>query len=136
MKCPKCEGNMKEAVMGGVTVDRCQECHGIWFDRGEAERLKGKWMSEVIDVGSPKVGRQKNRIRDVNCPRCLEQGIERPMLKLNDDRQRHIEFEACLDHGQFFDAGEFVDYKYETLVDLVRDLVYDVRTFRARRSAA
>ncbi len=136
MECPKCHGTMEETAMGRVVVDRCTECHGIWFDLGEAEQLKGQWMSEVIDDGNPVVDREQNRVRDVNCPRCREMGIERPMAKMNVPRQRHIEFEACPEHGQFFDAGEFVDYKYETLVDLVRDLMYDVRMFRARRSAA
>ena len=31
--------------------------------------------------------------------------------------------EVCDEHGMFLDAGEFTDYKYETLLDKFRDLV-------------
>ena len=46
------------------------------------------------------------------------------MAKVSDPKQPHIWYEACPDqHGMYFDAGEFTDYKYETLLDKFRDLV-------------
>lgn len=39
MKCPKCGADMKEADRGGVKVDHCPGCGGIYFDRGELELL-------------------------------------------------------------------------------------------------
>ena len=51
MQCPKCEATMEEhslsTLKGQVTVDRCNSCRGLWFDIGEAEALKEKWMSAV-----------------------------------------------------------------------------------------
>ena len=74
MDCPKCHAEMQEHTLstlsGGVTVDRCTNCKGIWFDIGEAEQLKDKWMADYIDDGDPAVGREHNEIRDINCPRC------------------------------------------------------------------
>ena len=43
------------------------------------------------------------------------------MKKLNDSKQKHFEYEACEEHGIFMDAGEFTDYKFETLLDIFRD---------------
>ncbi len=37
MECPDCKGRELESVLSkqGVEVDYCQECHGVWLDRGE-----------------------------------------------------------------------------------------------------
>ena len=46
------------------------------------------------------------------------------MEKLTDPVQSHIEYEACTEHGMYFDAGEFTDYKHETLMDIFRDFIF------------
>lgn len=117
MECPKCHSNMEEVNYGrNLTIDRCTNCKGIWFDIGEAETLKGKWMSEFIDTGDPGVGKAHNEISDINCPRCGKK-----MDQVPDPKQPHIKYETCEEHGMYFDAGEFTDYKYETLMDKFRD---------------
>lgn len=126
MECPKCHSEMHEKTLstlkGGVTVDQCTNCHGMWFDIGEAEALKDKWMSDYIDSGDRELGRKHNAIRDIDCPRC-----GKSMEPLADPAQTHIQYEACPDHGMYLDAGEFTDYKYETLMDLFRDFVFKLR---------
>lgn len=37
--CPKCQGAMRSYERQGVVVDQCQECRGIFLDRGELDRL-------------------------------------------------------------------------------------------------
>ena len=123
MQCPKCLASMEEHTLstleGNVTIDKCTSCRGLWFDIGEAEALKGKWMSDHIDDGDPSVGKQQNKIRDIKCPRC-----NKPMNKLTDPVQTHIEYEGCEEHGMYMDAGEFTDYKHETLMDVFRDFIF------------
>ena len=46
---------------------------------------------------------------------------------LNDPKQKHLEYEACEEHGMFMDAGGFTDYKYETLLDIFRDAVASLK---------
>ena len=46
------------------------KCFGIWFDSGEAERLKDKWMSEFLDSGDVEIGKANDEITDINCPIC------------------------------------------------------------------
>ena len=40
MDCPKCNALMEPVSYGGsnTTIDRCTQCHGLWFDLDEAER--------------------------------------------------------------------------------------------------
>lgn len=126
MECPKCHSAMEEKTLstlkGGVAVDQCTNCSGIWFDNGEAETLKEKWMSDYIDSGDPNVGRKYNNVRDVDCPRCGNK-----MDTVSDPDQPHIQYEICADHGMYFDAGEFTDYKYDTLMDIFRAFVFNLR---------
>lgn len=37
--CPKCQGQLRPLERSGLTVDQCDECGGIFLDRGELERL-------------------------------------------------------------------------------------------------
>ena len=37
--CPKCNGSMRSYERNGVVVDQCQECRGVFLDRGELEKL-------------------------------------------------------------------------------------------------
>jgi len=119
MDCPKCHADMEEVTYGrDMTIDRCTNCKGIWFDTGEVDKLKGKWMSEFVDTGDPDVGKVHDKIEDVDCPRCGKR-----MEALSDPAQPHIWYESCPEHGIYFDAGEFTDYKYETFLDKIRTLV-------------
>jgi Zn-finger nucleic acid-binding protein len=110
------------SLQGLVTYDQCSSCKGFWFDTGESEILKDQWRPDFIDSGDPQVGKEFNKIRDINCPRCGKQ-----MDKVSDPKQRHIQLETCPEHGVFMDAGEFKDYKNETLMDVFRGVVSLVR---------
>jgi len=119
MDCPKCHANMEEVTYGrDMTIDRCTNCKGIWFDTGEVEKLKGKWMSEFVDTGDPDLGKEHDKIEEIDCPRCGKQ-----MDAVSDGKQGHIWYEKCEEHGIYFDAGEFTDFKYETFLDKVRTLI-------------
>lgn len=39
MVCPKCRGNMTSYERNGITVEQCQDCRGLFLDRGELEHL-------------------------------------------------------------------------------------------------
>ena len=110
MDCPKCHAPMAEASMERMVVDRCTKCFGIWFDSGEAERLKDKWLSEFLDSGDVEIGKANDEITDINCPICGKK-----MEHVKDADQPHIGYEVCREHGMYFDAGEFTDFKNHTL---------------------
>ena len=123
MNSPKCDQDMEKVVHEGIEVDRCVNCRGIWFDMLEADRLKKSEGSEAIDVGDAELGKSFNEIDRIQCPKCNE-----PMLRMVDGRQPHIWYESCpVCYGLFFDAGEFTDFKEETILDFFRDLAAEER---------
>ena len=122
MKCPKCAHEMDRVEFGQVEVERCTLCKGLWFDRAEREQLKRLEGSEGLDSGDPGVGKIFDEEERARCPVC-----DVAMIRMTDPDQPHIHFEVCgVCHGAFFDAGEFTDYKFRTLADLLKGL-------RARR---
>lgn len=122
LKCPKCGHGMEEVTYGEVTIDRCSNCMGLWFDTGEADKLKSKWMGDALDLGNPSEGKRWDNVEDIACPRC-----GKDMEKTHDKQQKHIWYETCSEHGMFMDAGEFTDYKHETLADRFRSLIKGAR---------
>jgi Zn-finger nucleic acid-binding protein len=39
-KCPRCSGVLKEKHVEDVKIDECQDCGGVWLDRGELDQLR------------------------------------------------------------------------------------------------
>ena len=83
-----------------------------------ADLLKGKWMGDALDMGDPEEGKKWDAVEDIACPRC-----GKDMEKGSDPKQPHIWYEFCSEHGMFMDAGEFTDFKHETLGDWFRSLI-------------
>lgn len=102
MQCPKCDQAMEQIKCDEVEIDRCTGCHGIWFDRGEAEAMSERWIAEFVDVGDPEVGESMDDIDLIACPRCSKE-----MRRFFDISESQLQYEECDDHGKFFDAGEF-----------------------------
>jgi len=101
-----------------IEVDRCTQCGGIWFDEFEKEQLKALKGSESVDTGSASEGAEFDAIDRIDCPVCQVE-----MTRMVDPRQSHIWFESCpVCYGVFFDAGEFKDYKQETILDFFKGL--------------
>ncbi|HEY0765290.1 MAG TPA: zf-TFIIB domain-containing protein [Pyrinomonadaceae bacterium] len=49
MKCPRCDGTLKETKFEEVLIDICDKCGGVWLDSGELEQVTkkdtGGWFS-------------------------------------------------------------------------------------------
>jgi len=118
LQCPKCRHGMDEITFEGITIDRCTHCQGLWFDEDEAHRLKKLKDSHILDTGDPAEGQKYDSRADIQCPRC-----GKDMEKVSDPKQKHIWYELCPDHGMFLDAGEFSDFKHESLLDRFRGLI-------------
>lgn len=124
IQCPKCSAPMGKVTFGSVVVDRCTSCRGLWFDAREHERLKDLDGSEEIDPGPPagtseapvtttgaRPGSPTIGDATINCPVCHTR-----LIRMVDREQPHIHFESCtVCHGSFFDAGEFRDYKEQSV---------------------
>ena len=123
LSCPKCRHGMEQVSHNDITIDRCTHCQGLWFDGDEAQRLKNMPGAEILDTGNAKQGRQYDVQGDIRCPHC-----NKPMEKSAHWKQTHIWYEICRDHGIFMDAGEFTDFKYDSLLDRLRGLIKGKRS--------
>ena len=133
MRCPKCHAEMKEQSVltqtGEVVIDKCQRCSGLWFDTGEAEKLKDEWTSITLDDGDENIGKIYNEITSIDCPRCMT-----AMESVNDPKQSHIQYEVCEKHGIFMDAGEFSDFREITLKEAFDHILELYRKGKQSRS--
>lgn len=63
MKCPKCGGDLVTETYHAIQVDRCKDCHGVWFDAGEVESLvdkpAGSGVGFFSDVFGSLAGKKK-----------------------------------------------------------------------------
>jgi len=110
---------MTKVEYGGQEVDRCTQCQGIWFDQFEKDKLKDIKGSAVIDTGDRDTGHEYNQVDQIDCPICHAK-----MIRMVDIKQSHIWYESCpVCRGVFFDAGEFTDFKQETVLDFFKSLV-------------
>jgi Zn-finger nucleic acid-binding protein len=56
LDCPRCRQEMDTAAHGGVTLDACRSCKGIWVDHHELTQL---WKAEfVVALERHHVGRE------------------------------------------------------------------------------
>lgn len=82
---------MKPFVVGGIELDRCSFCKGLWFDGGELEAVLKKPARAQLDEGESARA----------CAKCRV-----PMRPAVLGRLR---VETCTNcHGVFLDEGELV----------------------------
>lgn len=42
MKCPVDDSTLQMSERGGVEIDYCPQCRGVWLDRGELDKIIAK----------------------------------------------------------------------------------------------
>jgi Zn-finger nucleic acid-binding protein len=105
MDCPDCKNAMITLELGGVEIDYCTNCGGIWLDAGELELLlndpgKAKILLDSFRVDSASTERLKK------CPICDKKmqkivvGSSKPVLLIDKCRRGD---------GLWFDKGELQD---------------------------
>ena len=67
-------------------------------------------MSGFLDCVDVAMVKANNAITNADRPIWAK-----PLAHVKDVDQPHIGYEVCRDHGSYFDAGEFTDYKSHTL---------------------
>lgn len=113
VKCPACDFELTEMVIGGVKVDTCHGgCGGIWFDAFELQRV-----DEPHEVPSHHLLRvqrdpahQVDFARKRSCPRCPDIKLRRHFFSA----QRQVEVDHCPNcAGYWLDAGELEKIRAE-----------------------
>ncbi|MFP4026367.1 MAG: zf-TFIIB domain-containing protein [Candidatus Brocadiia bacterium] len=99
MQCPHCEGQELEPMIehGGIELDRCPSCDGLWFDGGE--------LQQVLDVPvrELELSPEANKGERI-CPRC---NIEMYVFQYP---TTHVTVDMCAKcHGLWLDGGELME---------------------------
>lgn len=109
--CPGCGEPLRPVVArGGVEIDACDACGGLWLDAGELEQLTrgldpapGEGARDEAElrrrVAPPPPGDGEVRYRE--CPRCRE-----IMTRRNFGSISGVIVDECRRHGLWLDAGE------------------------------
>lgn len=106
MECPKCYGDMDQVLDEVTTVERCQNCHGMYFDQLTQPLLSDLLGKESIDTGTDETGSRYDDLVYVDCPKC-DKIMDQHLL----EEPVRIRFEHCPTcNATFLDAGEFRQY--------------------------
>ena len=111
LDCPKCLGLLQPIEVGemekkSVYIDQCAICQGVWFDKGELEKilsLKLGFNDEVMEADFRKdlVGDYLD-LKRAKCPRCKKE-----MQRVKSLQDSRLITDYCLDcGGVWLDGGE------------------------------
>lgn len=103
MKCPKCNVDLRTSApgeFGFVTLDICPDCDGIWFDKGELDRIDDSvWVDIENDITYREA---EGGHKELSCPRCAHD--LQPLSPLDMPALIIDRCSSC--YGFWLDAGE------------------------------
>ena len=104
MDCPKCTGTLAEQTFGGVSVDRCDQCEGIWFDAKEVRALVSHAKDNPDEIPKSKASPTSERLDAASgsCPKCGES-----LHRVESLAVEGLHYDQCMAcRGAWLDAGE------------------------------
>lgn len=109
-KCPRGCGTMKRVTLGGVPMDECPACNGLWLDPATFDQLcaqKEQTLATQLTEGAgiaaaPAAAPHAiETVRYVPCPVC-----GKLMNRTNFAHSSGVIIDTCANHGVWFDADE------------------------------
>ncbi|NIL97866.1 MAG: hypothetical protein GTO53_09010 [Planctomycetales bacterium] len=80
MKCPRDGTELARVTVATLELDKCHKCDGIWFDRGELERLSDLELSGVEQLLEKRYGdleiTEGTTTGFMRCPRCQDARLQ------------------------------------------------------------
>jgi Zn-finger nucleic acid-binding protein len=107
MDCPRCKLMLRETQYEGVTADICDNCWGIWLDRGELEEVLDSRAMQFSDAERKQITSIRGESalpresEPAACPKC-----GRIMDVVHSDAGVQITLDRCPEHGVWLDPGE------------------------------
>jgi Zn-finger nucleic acid-binding protein len=110
LPCPACKSALAPIDDGGIVLDRCQDCGGTWYDRGELQAVLARPPPDEDRLPSgaqPAAdGTLRFELKQTTpeyrpCPHCRQ-----PMMRRNYGTMSGVVIDVCGRHGAFLDAGE------------------------------
>lgn len=108
MKCPRDGSELQAVDVGGVELDKCHKCDGLWLDYGELKKVRNMNLGEIEEeleqkYGNPEVQPAKADAY-MRCPRCGEEGR---LMRHHVSYMKPVEVDRCQQcHGMWLDDTE------------------------------
>ncbi len=119
-QCPKCSSRLDIVLNNEIRLDKCTQCGGMWFDKGELVKLL------IGDVDLSTDGSIDNESYEMNqrggeCPLCNGSILERIESKTSEN----VVIDMCKNcGGVWLDKGELTSLvlgnKKEALLELLK----------------
>lgn len=102
LKCPACHCETSVFNLeADLNFDRCEECKGMWLDKGELARMTGN-SKDFPDPQMIKPGNKSPR----QCPKCPEKP---KMTEVTFVKSNNVLIDVCkLCYGLWLDSRELV----------------------------
>ena len=85
--CPQCQSKMRSVERGGVTVDVCKQCRGVFVDRGQLNLLMAA-EAKFFGIEPLDPAQAVTRIPDYDAPRRpVSDDSKRAERLYSDDRK-------------------------------------------------
>ena len=108
MKCPHDGAELQAVDVGGVELDKCHQCDGLWLDYGELKAIRNMDLGEIEEelektYGNPEV-KEGSTEGYMRCPRC---GVEGRLMRHHVSFMKPVEVDRCQQcHGMWLDDTE------------------------------
>ncbi|MDG2051082.1 MAG: zf-TFIIB domain-containing protein [Myxococcota bacterium] len=109
--CPTCSGLMPVRSIGGIEVNECPQCQGLWVPDKRFDELIARACETAIQFQQKRGWTQSPRCSSSNpslekvvyrkCPVC-----DRPMQRMNFKKRSGVIIDHCYAHGTWLDADE------------------------------
>lgn len=110
LRCPCCDRFMATRIVGGLDVQECEKCHGLWAPEARFEALvdratrlvrekaaAGEAAAPRVDGGNP----ADHKVEYRRCPEC-----DALMGRRNFRKRSGVIIDQCHQHGTWLDAHE------------------------------
>jgi Zn-finger nucleic acid-binding protein len=114
--CPRGCGTLRRLSLGGVELEDCGTCSGVWLTPDIFRKLCAEEERRSVFLGAELQARRTPAasvatVRYVPCPDC-----GKLMNRVNFGKRSGVVVDACAQHGTWFDADEL-----RRVVEFVRD---------------
>jgi Zn-finger nucleic acid-binding protein len=106
LSCPGCKTPLVSTSVGGVSLDQCHACGGLWvgqqnFEHLAADRAERGEILGALPGEGPKVPAHLEAVHYRPCPQCGNL-----MNRLNYGRISGVVLDVCKAHGLWFDKDK------------------------------
>jgi Zn-finger nucleic acid-binding protein len=116
LACPRGCGTLRQLTLGGLGLNECEHCSGVWLAQPDFQRLCAEEEKRAVFLGAESLVRKTPTtavptVRYVPCPLCTKL-----MNRINFGKRSGVIVDSCAKHGTWFDADEL-----RRVVEFVRD---------------